>query len=151
MPDLWRISNFPDLRGEDGRRASARWHTAGKPIVYLAASPAGALLEVLVHLDFDEDLLPPTYTLLRITVPPRTRIPRMQLPPGESWKSELPLTRAAGDAWLKARRSPLIRVPSAILPNTSNFLLNPLHPEAGNIRIAEALHTPFDPRLLHRL
>ncbi|MDE3106013.1 MAG: RES family NAD+ phosphorylase, partial [Acidobacteriota bacterium] len=42
---LWRISNFRSLAGEGGLRYAGRWHTAGKPIVYLAASAAGALVE----------------------------------------------------------------------------------------------------------
>ena len=61
--DLWRLTEFPTLDGEGGRLYSARWHTAGSPIVYLAASPPGALIEILVHLELDENELPPSYRL----------------------------------------------------------------------------------------
>ncbi|MGB9409097.1 MAG: RES family NAD+ phosphorylase, partial [Terracidiphilus sp.] len=56
MTTLWRISNYVDLSGEGGLTASARWHTKGKPVVYLADSPAGAMLERIVHMtDMYED------------------------------------------------------------------------------------------------
>jgi RES domain-containing protein len=46
---LWRISRHRDLSGAGGMRAAGRWHEAGRPVVYLAESPAAALLEVCVH------------------------------------------------------------------------------------------------------
>jgi hypothetical protein len=54
---LWRISNFAGLKGIGGLRALGRWHFAGRPVVYLAEHPAGALLETLVH---QEIRWPPT-------------------------------------------------------------------------------------------
>jgi RES domain-containing protein len=60
----------------------------------------------------------------------------------------LALTRRIGDVWLKSQRSALARVPSAILPNTFNYLLNPLHPDAVRITIAEARSATIDPRLI---
>ena len=76
MTSLWRISEFRDLSGEGGRIASARWHTRGRPVVYLAETPAGAMLERIVHLlDRDEGgILPRTYQLLRISVPDEAAI-----------------------------------------------------------------------------
>ena len=58
---LWRISNYADLLGIGGMTASARWHTAGQSIVYLAETPSAALLEVFVHLETDEDHRPDAY------------------------------------------------------------------------------------------
>jgi RES domain-containing protein len=147
---LWRISNYPSLNGEGGRLAASRWNSIGSPIVYLAASAAGALLETLVHLEFDEDSLPPTYTLLRVSVSSTVRIPQLKLPAGDAWKADLTLTRSLGDAWLKTRRSALTRVPSAILPDTYNYLLNPLHPDASRIKITASNSATLDPRLLRK-
>jgi RES domain-containing protein len=146
--DLWRISNHLSLAGEGGRRAPARWHSAGSPIVYLAASPPGALIEVLVHLEIKDKTLPSTYTLLRVTVPDKLLIPALKSPKGDAGKEDEALTRKLGDAWLKSRRSALARVPSAIIPNTFNYLLNPLHPDASLIRIAASVRAVYDPRLL---
>ena len=146
--DLWRISNHHSLKGEGGRIAPARWHSGGAPIVYLAASPPGALIEILVHLQLKESNLPPTFTLLRISVPDRLRISTLAVPAGDAWKSDEAITRSLGDAWLKSRRSALTRVPSAILPDTFNYLLNPLHSDAARITIAEVKSAVLDPRLL---
>jgi len=146
--DLWRIDKYASLDGEGGRLYSARWHTAGSPIVYLAASPPGALIEILVHLEIKEATAPPSYTLLRISVPDKLEIPSLNTPKGETWKDDVILTRKLGDAWLKSQRSALARVPSTIVPNTFNYLLNPLHKDAHRIRIAESLRATFDLRLI---
>lgn len=148
--DLWRISEYVSLDGEGGRLADGRWNSAGNPVVYLAASPPGTLIEVLVHLELDEDDFPPTYTLLRISVPDSLPVHTIRVPTGDSWKSTRALTRNLGDKWLASHRSALARVPSAIVPDTFNYLLNPLHPDAVRIRIADTMHAIYDPRLLRQ-
>jgi RES domain-containing protein len=148
---LWRISNFRSLSGDGGLRYSARWHTAGRPIIYLAASAAGALLEVLVHLELSEDELPSAYTLLRVEAPADIAVEELSAGRGDAWKTDLALSRRAGDAWLRAGKTALARVPSAILPDTWNYLLNPLHPETKRVRIAAATKASFDARLLRHL
>lgn len=64
--NLWRISNYKDLKGLGGLKASGRWHNRGVPIVYLAETPALAMLEVLVHFDMTLDEIPKHYQLLEI-------------------------------------------------------------------------------------
>jgi hypothetical protein len=64
---LGRISRYIDLKGFGGIRSSSRGDEAGLPVVYLAESPAGALLEVCVHTSSND--VPPTYTLLRVERP----------------------------------------------------------------------------------
>jgi RES domain-containing protein len=146
--DLWRLTLHPTLDGEGGRLYPGRWNNSGIPMVYLAASPPGALIEILVHLELKESELPPAYNLLRVHVPDRIRVPSLRTPAGDGWKSNLALTRSLGNAWLRSGRSALARVPSAILPKTDNYLLNPLHPDAPRITVAETLIAPFDPRLI---
>ena len=148
--ELWRISDFCVLNGEGGLRYSARWHNAGRPIVYLAGSAAGALLEVLVHLELDDDALPQPYNLLRVTVPTDIQIERLAISEKSSWKSDEGLTRAIGNEWLKSARTALAEVPSVIMPDTRNYLLNPEHPEAERIQIAEVIPADFDLRLIRK-
>ncbi len=139
---LWRISNHSTLDGRGGLYASARWHTQGHAVVYLATSPAGALVEVLVHLELDPQHLPASYTMLKAEAPdedePR-RISLESLP--DNWRDDLTLTRRMGDDWLLTAQSALLEVPSAILPETFNLLLNPRHPDAQ--RVAVLWHHPF--------
>jgi len=149
--ELWRISNHHSLEGLGGRFAKGRWHTAGRPIVYLAESPAGSLLEVLVHLNLEDDDLPSSYNLMRVIVPTDIKIERLPAPEGEFWKWSEQLTQAIGDEWLESARTALAVVPSAIMPETRNYLLNPEHPDAKRIQIASITIADFDPRLLRKV
>ncbi len=145
---LWRISNHADLTGAGGMIAPARWHTAGRPVVYLAENPASALLEVLVHLEVDEAHRPSAYQLLKVEAEEAIaseQIDLSSLPP--SWSTEEATTQAMGDAWLRSNRTSLLRIPSAIVPETWNWLLNPRHPDAARMRIIQVRKDPFDPRL----
>lgn len=145
---LWRISNHSSLDGRGGLLASARWHTQGRPIVYLAETPAGALAEILVHLELDTDRLPVHYQLLKAGVPDdisiRTVFAR-DLP--ARWREDLVVTRTVGDEWLASRSTALLKVPSVIIPETWNVLLNPLHPEAAGVRVVWHQEYPWDRRL----
>jgi RES domain-containing protein len=146
---LWRISSHATLDGRGGLYASGRWHTEGRRIVYLAENPAGALVEVLVHLELDPAHLPQSYRLLKAEAPEdlsvRT-IARSELP--RNWISDQIATRTVGDEWLAFKRSALLRVPSAIVPETYNVLLNPEHAEAARIQVHEEY--PWDARLLNQ-
>lgn len=142
---LWRISRHRDLLGTGGLKASGRWHYAGRPIVYLAETPASALLEVCVHTSAND--IPPEFTLLKIEGPELDipSISRNDLP--TDWLTRLEVTRDLGTAWLEKSEEVLLRVPSAIVPETDNFLFNPSHVQARNFRITAAFSYPFDLRL----
>jgi RES domain-containing protein len=149
VTSLWRISEFRDLSGEGGRLGSARWHTRGRPVVYLAESPAGAMLERIVHLlDHDNGgILPSTFQLLRISVPDEATIKSLSPPARIGWKVHSEWTQPIGDAWLASLETPLARVPSVIVPYTWNYLLNLSHPAAGQVKIVDAGMEYFDNRL----
>lgn len=148
MTSFWRISTFPDLSGRGGMLASGRWHRAGRPVVYLAETPAAAMLEVLVHLEIDPDDLSSNLRLMRVEVPDQALTQSASDPPTH-WEDQYSYTQGIGDAWLAAGSSLLLSVPSAIMPHTNNFLFNPLHPEAARaVLTIETLR--LDRRLLKR-
>jgi RES domain-containing protein len=146
---LWRISSHSTLDGRGGLYASGRWHTEGRRIVYLAEIPAGALVEVLVHLELNPAHLPKSYRLLKAEasedLPLRT-IVRSELP--GNWITDQIATRTIGDEWLGSQSAALLRVPSVIVPETFNVLLNPEHGEARRIRVLWHEEYPWDARLL---
>ncbi|MBX9826554.1 MAG: RES family NAD+ phosphorylase [Xanthobacteraceae bacterium] len=143
---LWRISDFADLSGQGGLLRGARWHSRPRPLVYLADHPASALLEVLIHMEVDRDDLPEDYQLLAVECPDGIRFDDAgDLP--EQWPSDQTVTQGVGDRWLDRAPSVLLRVPSAIVPYTWNWLFNPNHQDAGRVQIAEAIRVSFDPRL----
>jgi RES domain-containing protein len=147
MKTLWRISDHIDLEGFGGRKFSSRWTSLGRRVVYMAESPAGALLEVLVHVELEEDELPDEYQLLQITVPDGLSTRELDHPLPPDWRERHRVTQRIGDHWLASRETPLARVPSAIVPRTWNYLLNPEHPDAKQVQIAEVIKERFDNRL----
>jgi RES domain-containing protein len=142
---LWGISRHPDLRGAGGLKVPGRWHHAGKPIVYLAQSPAAALLEVCVHTCAND--VPPEFMLLKIEGPEQkvSIITLDDLP--KNWRFRPEVTRDLGTSWLRKKETLLLEIPSAIVPETANFLFNPIHPDAKKFRITGTFSYPFDARL----
>ncbi len=152
MTLLWRISRHDDLHGMGGELASGRWHTAtkGKRIVYLSEHPALALIEVLANLKGNPRLFPDAYRIMKIEVQNSVWSAAQDcgtLP--TAWRDTLDHTRALGDTWLAARSSALFRVPSAPSPESSNYLLNPLHADAQDLEVAWTKWVSYDKRLFH--
>jgi RES domain-containing protein len=146
---LWRISNHAELRGLGGLYAPGRWHTQGRQVIYFAESPSSALLEILVHFEIDRDDLPDTYQLLKVEAPDGIRVDAITLESlPEHWKDSELVTRTAGAEWLRRGETALLRVPSAIMPETWNWLLNPRHADAAHVRILTANTYDHDLRLL---
>lgn len=69
----------------------------------------------------------------------------------DAWKADHDFSRRLGDEWLGRAATALARVPSAIIPNTENFILHPPHAEAQRIQIVESTRARLDPRLLKHL
>jgi RES domain-containing protein len=146
---LWRISNHLSLAGDGALRTPGRWHARGHRVVYCAQSPAAALLEILVHFEIDIQELPVRYRLLKIEAPDDVQVQRVsldQLP--TDWPEKTEKTRALGDGWLTKGSALLLSVPSAIVPETFNVLLNPAHQDAERIVIVQTGEHAIDPRLL---
>ena len=91
-----------------------------------------------VHLDLDWSLLPADYVLMTIDLGDAP-IERVDAFPDD--------TVAVGEAWLASRRSAVLSVPSAIVPESRNLLLNPAHPDAERASIAAIRRFAFDGRL----
>lgn len=107
-------------------------------MVYAASTAALAVLEVRVHLDLPPELLPDDYVLITIDLDDLAveEVTAMPAAPHEF-----------GDAWLREQRTPVLHVPSAIVPESPNLLLNPAHPAAAGARIERTRRFTFDRRL----
>ena len=130
-------------------RTPGRWHPRGRRVIYCAQSPAAALLEILVHFEIDIQDLPVRYRLLKIETPDDVHVESVsvdRLP--ADWPERTDVTRALGDGWLTRGSAVLLSVPSAIVPETFNVLLNPAHQDAKRIVIVQTGEHPIDPRLL---
>jgi RES domain-containing protein len=136
----WRLCREPyaDLNGEGARLYGGRWNTPGRPLVYAASTASLAVLEVRVHLDLPPELLPDDYVLMTVDLGDLAV---------EDVSDILANQRDYGDAWLRERRTPVLRVPSVIVPEDSNVLVNPGHPAAAGARIVGRRPFAFDRRL----
>ena len=136
--------------GEGPRRVGSRWTPPGYPAVYTASSIALAVLEILVHTDAS---VMPTHRVIRVTVPDTvntTVIDPAELP--DDWRQTPapPALRTIGKTWLDAGETAILEVPSAIVPQESNYVLNPLHADFKRLSIGKADPFALDTRLLDR-
>ena len=151
MLSAWRLTKTKYLAGawdgEGAKSAGGRWNSAGVAFVYTSGTLSLALVEVLVHLTVSV-LLAYSAIPVEFDDPLMTAVESRELP--ANWR-EFPSpagTRAIGDRWVAAGRSAVLRVPSVIVPNESNYVLNPNHPDFGRIRVGTPIPFPFDQRLL---
>jgi len=127
---LWRISQYPGLSGIGGTLVSGRWHNAGPAVIYCAEHPALAMLEALAHMQLGLSSMPTTLKLLAIDVREGAQIAKLPaLPIG--WQANQPTTQTIGSAWLAEAGALLLKVPSAVLPESWNYLINPRAAQAG--------------------
>lgn len=136
--------------GEGARRFGGRWNSPGRAVVYTAQSLALAVLEILVHID-SEKLLE-NYVAIPATIDEHliVSIHESHLP--NNWRAypTARATQAIGDEWLAQGNSPVLRVPSAVIPEEFNFLINSSHKDFRKLRIGRPRRFRFDARLRER-
>jgi RES domain-containing protein len=147
----WRITKRRHARtafsGEGARLYGGRWNRPGVPVVYVAESRSLAILEVLVHLDAPALLEKYVFLEADFDASLVIDLDRSSLP--KNWQSDpVPeVIQAIGDRWIFSGDSTVLRVPSVLVPEESNFLLNPRHPDFAKIGISRPQAFRFDPRL----
>lgn len=132
--------------GAGSLQHNGRWHQAGCAVVYAAESIAVALLEIMVHVE-----RPRLLAMDLVVVPCQFDEALIERPAAlpDDWRAfPWPAsTQQLGTRWFDEARSPVLDVPSAVLPRARNFLINPAHPAFGDITIAPPEPLDFDPRL----
>ncbi len=146
----WRLCRRAHARldGEGARLYGGRWNRRGTPVVYLASSLSLAAFEYFVHVA--QDLVPGDLVSIRVTIPddaPREMIDRGALP--RSWR-RYPGPEALedmGDDWAARAESLVLVVPSVVVPEETNLLLNPTHPRMRDVSAGRPQAFSFDPRM----
>ena len=151
---LWRLSgrqHAQALDGGYGLHFDGRWNTAGHAVTYCATSPSLCVLEKLVHVE-DPDLLP-ELVMVTYEFPDSIGIEDLEL--GQlraDWRQHEAWTQQKGDGWHQARNTPLLRVPSAIVPVAGspdlNVIVNHNHPASADLRVIRSEAFSLDSRLL---
>lgn len=156
MPSVWRIATdsptytADDLTGAGARISGGRWNHIGAAVVYASNSIALACLETVVHLNTLG--LPANRYLMQIDIPDdvwtrRERYDQADLPLGWDAIPAGKVSRDFGSLWLAEQRSALLLVPSIVVPEESNVLLNPAHGDAKFISCRKIRKWTYDPRL----
>ncbi|MYM88552.1 RES domain-containing protein [Rugamonas sp. FT82W] len=153
---LWRIASdttswtAEDMAGKGAASSGSRWNHAGEHVTYAATSISLAAWETRAH--FAKGMvLPWNRILVRIDVPDgvwraRELTPR-PLPIGWNVVPEGMVSRSIGSAWLASGASALLVVPSVIINEEDNVLINPAHADAASITVARVRQFVYDHRV----
>ncbi len=132
------------FNGEGARLYGGRWNSPGTPIVYTSESLALCCLEIFVHLpsyDFLQD-----YVYIQVNFD-STLVIEAQLVDGWNKRPISKVSQSIGDQWVNDNISPVLSVPSIIIPEGVNYLLNANHPDFAQINIGPPVRMDFDQRL----
>jgi RES domain-containing protein len=147
---FWRIASerYNPLDGEGAKKWGGRWNSAGRALVYASTSPALAALEQLVWIEPDD--IPAGLMLYSIEAPHDISVQRVdESALAANWREPgCPSCIATGDEWIDHAATAVLYVPSAILPEEMNALINPAHPHASRLRVRSQRQFGFDSRLL---
>jgi len=151
MPKLWRVVKRKHAAtafdGKAAQRFGGRWNSPGRRVVYASAGKSLALLEILVHLDVGRALPRLVAFAFDVDTELVDRLSAARLIRHWRTSSGLLVTQQIGDEWLASGRALALAVPSAIVPEESNYLLNPAHPAFGRLKFGRPVPFLLDPRL----
>ena len=153
IPDpmhVYRVSRRKHANALDGagsRINGGRWNNPGTACIYTSQSRALAILEYAVNVRLDD--IPPDLVMITLEVPDNENnifIPR-QLP--QKWNSQITTqaSRDFGTALLKKAEHLIIKIPSVVIPEEYNYIINPRHPNMKKVLIADLSPFSFDARL----
>lgn len=136
MLEAWRMVKEKHVAtafsAEGAVKTGGRWNSRGVAVVYASATRSLAALETLVHLNPQVMF---NYRIIRVEFDESLveRLTRAALP--SDWKMEPPplSTRQLGDNWARSSLSAILAVPSVIIPDEMNYVLNPAHPDFKRI------------------
>lgn len=153
---VWRIAadtpdyGADDLSGKGAEKTGGRWNRKGTPLLYTSSSIALGCLETMVHLAGGVPL-PLNRYLVQITIPPDAWR-RRTLFDGAAhvgWDAEPPglVSLDWGDRWARSAKSLLAEVPSVVVPEEFNILINPTHASAARLEVRKMRQWRYDLRL----
>ena len=150
---IWRIceATFAEsaFSGEGASIVGGRWNSKGKRMVYTAEHLSLAILELFVHLNVptvERDF----FVAIKAEISDNLDVEYMdieRLPSDWYLPSSKSSLQAFGDEWIDSIRTPILAVPSAIVPQEFNYLINPLHSQFERLIIDRPQPFNFDARM----
>jgi RES domain-containing protein len=141
------------FHGTGGLLASGRWHWRGTPVAYASEHVAVAAMEKLAWLGSYEEASASAFVVVSLLLDPARHLRRSRpedLPDDWDRFPHPASTQAMGTGWLASGETPVLAVPSVVVPGASNFLINPVHPAFRELEIGEPTPYRWDRRLFKR-
>lgn len=134
-----------DISGEGAKLYGGRWNSAGLGVLYTSEFISLTILEILVRASIITS--PDAYILLSIDIPEAGIRPIDHKKLKKNWEHDIGYTQDIGNNFLKETQSLCIKVPSAIVSQENNFLINPLHAGFKDVKITSSELLELDKRL----
>jgi RES domain-containing protein len=146
---VYRISNSAynnDISGTGAKLMGARWNSKGVPLLYTSQFISLSVLEMLVNTNFKDYAI--ALDLMYINLPDEQSITEIDLKHLKSnWRDDFEYTRYMGDEFIKQKESLILKVPSAVIQEEYNYLVNPLHDDFKKIKLIQTKSFWPDERL----
>jgi len=149
---VYRISKckfIGNLTGTGAATYGGRWNSKGTQVVYTAATPSLALLESVVHIS---NIPVDDYCMASIGIP-EDKIEEIKLAdlPGNWFVNPASDNlKTIGDKFVNDNIFLALKLPSAIMMEDFNFLLNPNHRDFIKVKMISIRTIPIDERLLKK-
>lgn len=138
-----------DLTGTGAKLYGGRWNNIGYPALYCTQNISLAVLEILVRTGID--ILPPDYFIIELDIPDKLNLEKILISKLKAdWKDDIETTQWIGTEFLKNEKSAVLEIPSAIIDNELNFIINPKHVDFKKIKLISVKKFEFDKRLFLR-
>ena len=153
MALVWRLARpefAAELNGEGNTITGARWNSPGRGVLYASFNLSLCVLESFAHLTATLLTNLPVMAAVRIKVPDeasRLDIQLADLPTDLAGEKSDERCRQLGDGWLQAQQHLVCTVPSIMVPQERNMLINPAHRMMHMVKIVSTTPFRFDPRL----
>jgi RES domain-containing protein len=146
---IYRITNShfkDDISGNGAKLYGGRWNVPGLPVVYTSEHISLCVLEMLVNISLPESQL--NYHLIQLQIPDGAEIAMItQKKLKTNWQNDEAYTQFMGSEFLKNKQSLVLKIPSAVISEEYNYLLNPLHTLFNKVHIVKSFPFKFDKRL----
>jgi len=152
LMEIYRITQqqfAEDFSGNGARLFGGRWNSEGFFALYTSSSGSLALLETLAHTPA-KMLDAKVYHLVTLWVPDSVSIQKIMITGLiEGWDALdiRPFTKKIGDRFLSDKKNLLLQVPSVMMPEEINYVINPLHKDMKHLKIVNKRRIYFDQRI----
>lgn len=136
-----------DLSGQGAFIYGGRWNSPGVPMIYTAENNVLSALEVALRIPLEH--ISKDYWMVSIEVGDKIKAHEPTLP--KDWNLKTDITRSLGDDFVKKANALVMKVPSALISDAFNYLINPKHPDIGKVKVLEPRPILFDKRLMEMI